>query len=95
MVCGRPRNWWADTSTDAVAHLRRLRGLLLERRARAEAVVAAIDRELEARAKGVKVTPEEQLEMLGARFYDVICGAYPPLPSWWPRNGVARPSESA
>lgn len=66
-----------DPSTDAVAHLRRLRGLLLERRDRADAMVAAIDSELETRAKGLKVTPEEQLEMLGARLYDVIGGAYP------------------
>lgn len=65
-----------DSSTDAVAHLRRLRGLLLERRDRADAMVAAIDRELETRAKGLKVTPEEQLEMLGARLYDAIGGAY-------------------
>ena len=39
-------------------------------------MVAAIDRELEARAKGLTVTPEEQLEMLGARLYDTIGGAY-------------------
>ncbi|MFD0293106.1 MerR family transcriptional regulator [Streptomyces sp. NPDC127118] len=66
-----------DSSTDAVAHLRRLRGLLLERRDRADAMVTAIDRELETRAKGLMVTPEEQLEMLGARLYDAIGGAYP------------------
>ncbi|MFJ7593169.1 MerR family DNA-binding transcriptional regulator [Streptomyces sp. NPDC097617] len=66
-----------DPSTDAVAHLRRLRGLLLERRDRTGAMVAAIDRELEARAKGLKVTPQEQLEVLGARLYDAIGGAYP------------------
>ncbi|MER7055963.1 MerR family transcriptional regulator [Streptomyces sp. NPDC000351] len=66
-----------DPSTDAVAHLRRLRGLLLERRDRADAMVAAIDTELDARAKGLRVTPEEQLEMLGARLYDAIGGAYP------------------
>jgi DNA-binding transcriptional MerR regulator len=66
-----------DPSADAVAHLRRLRGLLLERRDRADAMVAAIDRELEARARGLKVTPEEQLGMLGARLYDAIGGAYP------------------
>jgi DNA-binding transcriptional MerR regulator len=66
----------SDPSTDAVAHLRRLRGLLLEQRDRTDAMVAAIDRELEARAKGMKMTPEEQLEMLGARLYDAIGGAY-------------------
>ncbi len=65
-----------DPSTDAVAHLRRLRGLLLEQRDRADAMVAAIDRELEARARGIRVTPQEQLEMFGARLYDAIGGAY-------------------
>jgi DNA-binding transcriptional MerR regulator len=65
-----------DPSTDAVAHLRRLRGLLLEQRDRADAMVAAIDKELEARAMGITMTPEEQLEMFGARLYDAIGGAY-------------------
>ncbi|MEU6676381.1 MerR family transcriptional regulator [Streptomyces sp. NPDC046925] len=65
-----------DPATDAVAHLRRLRGLLLERRDRADAMAAAIDRELESRAKGLPVTPEAQLGMLGARLYDAIGGAY-------------------
>jgi DNA-binding transcriptional MerR regulator len=65
-----------DPSTDAVAHLRRLRGLLLDRRDHADAMVAAIDRELKARARGIKMTPEEQLQMLGARLYDTIGGAY-------------------
>ncbi|MFD7260474.1 MerR family transcriptional regulator [Streptomyces sp. NPDC059874] len=74
-----------DSSTDAVAHLRRLRGLLLERRDRADAMVEAIDRELEARAKGLKVTPEEQLEMLGARLYDAIGGAYTATHGTYPR----------
>ncbi|MDU0300807.1 MerR family transcriptional regulator [Streptomyces sp. PAL114] len=65
-----------DPRTDAVAHLRRLRGLLLERRDRADAMLAAIDRELTARARGLTVTPEEQLEMVGPRLYDAIGGAY-------------------
>jgi DNA-binding transcriptional MerR regulator len=65
-----------DPSTDAAAHLRRLRGLLLEQRDRADAMVAAIDRELEARAMGKRMTPQEQLEMFGARLYDAIGGAY-------------------
>ncbi|MBV7247737.1 MerR family transcriptional regulator [Streptomyces sp. MW-W600-10] len=65
-----------DPSADAVAHLHRLRGLLLERRDRADAMVTAIDRELRTRAKGLEVTPEEQLNMLGARLYDAIKGAY-------------------
>ncbi|CAL9624360.1 hypothetical protein SUDANB23_05928 [Streptomyces sp. enrichment culture] len=66
-----------DPGADAVAHLGRLRGLLLARRERVDAMVAAIDRELEARAKGLTVTPEEQLGLLGARLYDAIGGAYP------------------
>src|SRR6202046_218348 len=65
-----------DPATDAVAHLHRLRGLLLEQRDRADAMVAAIDREVTARAKGMAVTPEEQLGMFGARLYDTIGGAY-------------------
>ena len=65
-----------DPSTDAVAHLRRQRGLLLEQRDRADAMVAAIDSELEARSTGMKMTPEQQLGMFGAQLYDVIGGAY-------------------
>jgi DNA-binding transcriptional MerR regulator len=65
-----------DPSTDAVAHLRRLRGLLLEQRDRADAMVAAIDRELQARATGMKMTPEEQLGIRGVNLYDAIGGAY-------------------
>jgi len=65
-----------DPSADAVAHLRRLRGLLLEQRDRADAMAAAIDGELAARARGMKMTPEEQLEMFGAGLYDAIGGAY-------------------
>jgi len=65
-----------DPAADAVTHLRRLRGLLLEQRDRAGAMAAAIDRELEARARGVTMTPGEQLGMFGARLYDAIGGAY-------------------
>ena len=57
-----------DPATDAVAHLRRLRGLLAEQRDRAAAMVTAIDRELKARAMGIKTTPEEQLKVFGAQF---------------------------
>ncbi|MFJ4945515.1 MerR family DNA-binding transcriptional regulator [Streptomyces albidoflavus] len=66
-----------DPCADALAHLHRLRGLLRERRDLADAMVAAIDREIAARAEGVPVTPEEQLGVLGARLYDAIGGAYP------------------
>jgi DNA-binding transcriptional MerR regulator len=66
-----------DPATDAVAHLRRLRGLLLQQRDRAADMVTAIDRELEARALGIRTTPEEQLRMFGAQLYEVIGSAYP------------------
>jgi DNA-binding transcriptional MerR regulator len=66
-----------DPATDAVAHLRRLRGLLSDQRDRAAAMVTAIDRELEARAMGIRATPEEQLKVFGAQLYDAIGSAYP------------------
>lgn len=65
-----------DPSADAVAHLHRLRGLLLERRDRADEMVTAVERELRTRAKGLEMTPEEQLNLLGARLYDTIGAAY-------------------
>lgn len=46
-----------DPSADALAHLRRLRGLLRERRDLADAMMAAIDREIAVRAEGVTVPP--------------------------------------
>lgn len=64
-----------DPATDAVAHLCRLRALLVDRRDHAAAMVTAIDRELEARATGT--TPDEQLTVFGARLYDAIGSAYP------------------
>jgi SAM-dependent methyltransferase len=66
-----------DPTTDAVAHLHRLRGLLMDQRDRAAAMVAAVDRELEARTMGIKTTPEEQLRVFGARLYEAIGSAYP------------------
>lgn len=55
----------------------RLRGLLLDQRDRAATMVTAIDRELEARAMGIRTTPAEQLRVFGAQLYDVIGSAYP------------------
>jgi DNA-binding transcriptional MerR regulator len=66
-----------DPAADAVTHLRRLRGLLLEQRDRAAEMVSAIDRELEARAMGIRTTPEEQLKVFGAQLYEAIGSAYP------------------
>ncbi|MFC5144685.1 MerR family transcriptional regulator [Streptomyces aureoversilis] len=66
-----------DPATDAVAQLRRLRGLLQEQRDRATAMVTAIDQELEARAMGIRTTPEEQLRAFGAQLYESIGPTYP------------------
>ncbi|MEV3858611.1 MerR family transcriptional regulator [Streptomyces sp. NPDC050095] len=66
-----------DPDTDAVAHLRRLRGLLAGQRDRAALMVTAIDTELEARAMGIRTTPEEQLKAFGAQLYETIGTAYP------------------
>ena len=55
----------SDPDADAVAHLRRQRGLLLSQREQVDAMVAAIDKELEARKMGMNLTPAEQLEVFG------------------------------
>lgn len=54
-----------DPRADAVAHLRRQRELLVGQREQAAALIAAIDKELEARAMGISLTPREQLEVFG------------------------------
>jgi DNA-binding transcriptional MerR regulator len=55
----------SDPRADAVAHLRRQRELLVGQREQAAALIAAIDKELEARAMGINLTPREQLEVFG------------------------------
>ncbi len=54
-----------DPAVDAVGHLRRQRTLLLDRGTEIEAMVAAIDKQLEARTMGMQLTPAEQLEIFG------------------------------
>jgi MerR family transcriptional regulator, thiopeptide resistance regulator len=54
-----------DPRTDAVGHLRRQRSLLTERIERLSAMVAAIDRETEAKKMGIRLTPEERFEVFG------------------------------
>ena len=55
----------ADPSAGTDDHLRRQHRLLRERRARDRALLAAIDREMEARKMGISLTPEEQFEIFG------------------------------
>jgi MerR family transcriptional regulator, thiopeptide resistance regulator len=54
-----------DPNTDAMGHLRRQRGLLVERIEKFGAMVDAIDYEMEARTMDVNLTPEERLEVFG------------------------------
>ena len=54
-----------DPRTDALGHLRRQRGLLSERIERLNAMVDAIDYEMEARTMDIPLTPEERLEVFG------------------------------
>ena len=50
---------------DSDDHLRRQHKLLRERIARAEQLLAALDKEMEARRMGMRLTPEEQFEVFG------------------------------
>ena len=54
-----------DPGTDALVHLRRQRGLLTERIERLNAMVDAIDYEMEARTMDIRLTPEERFEVFG------------------------------
>jgi DNA-binding transcriptional MerR regulator len=50
---------------DPVEHLRRQHRLLLERLERTRSMVAAVEKEMEARAMGISLTPEERFEVFG------------------------------
>jgi DNA-binding transcriptional MerR regulator len=54
-----------DPRADAFGHLRRQRSLLTERIERLNAMVDAIDYEMEARTMDIPLTPEERLEVFG------------------------------
>ena len=54
-----------DPRTDAVGHLRRQRGLLIARIERLSAMVVAIGHEMEAKMRGIRLTPEERFEVFG------------------------------
>src|SRR3954453_5478304 len=53
---------------DPEAHLRRQHRLLRERLERTEAMVAAVEKEMEARQMGISLTPEERVEIFGGGF---------------------------
>lgn len=54
-----------DPSVDPVDHLRRRREVLVARADEISRMVEAIDRTMEARAMGVRLTPEEMFEVFG------------------------------
>ncbi|MBX6391133.1 MAG: MerR family transcriptional regulator [Frankia sp.] len=54
-----------DPATDTVGHLRRQRELLVARGRQLAAMVAAIDRHLEAHKMGIQLSPQEQVEVFG------------------------------
>lgn len=55
----------SEPTTAADDHLRRQHALLRERRARTDALLEAIEREMEARQMGISLTPAQQLEIFG------------------------------
>jgi MerR family transcriptional regulator, thiopeptide resistance regulator len=57
-----------DPGADPAAHLRRQHRLLRERLERTQAMVAAVEKEMEARAMGISLTPEERFELFGDGF---------------------------
>lgn len=54
-----------EPGSDAVAHLRRQHELLLERIARLQMMVTAIEKEMEVKQMGIQLTPEERFEVWG------------------------------
>jgi len=54
-----------DPSADPEAHLRRQHRLLRDRLERTSAMVAAVEKEMEARSMGISLTPEERFEVFG------------------------------
>jgi MerR family transcriptional regulator, thiopeptide resistance regulator len=59
-----------DPDADPAAHLRRQHRLLRERLERTQAMVAAVEKEMEARTMGISLTPEERFELFGKGFSD-------------------------
>ena len=54
-----------DPSADPADHLRRQHRLLRDRLERTTAMVAAVEKEMEARSMGISLTPEERFEVFG------------------------------
>jgi DNA-binding transcriptional MerR regulator len=59
------KNVMTDGNVDAVGHLRRQHAMLLDRIGRLERMAAAVEKAMEARTMGIKLTPEERFEVFG------------------------------
>lgn len=57
-----------DASIDPVEHMRRQHELLTQRLGRVQAMVAAIEKELEAKMSGINLTSEEKLAIFGQQY---------------------------
>ena len=57
-----------DPDADPAAHLRRQHRLLRDRLERTRAMVAAVEKEMEARSMGISLTPEEKFELFGENY---------------------------
>jgi DNA-binding transcriptional MerR regulator len=57
-----------DPDADPAAHLRRQHRLLRDRLERTQAMVAAVEKEMEAQQMGISLTPEERFELFGDGF---------------------------
>jgi MerR family transcriptional regulator, thiopeptide resistance regulator len=57
-----------DPGADPAEHLRRQHRLLRDRLERTSAMVAAVEKEMEARQMGISLTPEERFELFGGGF---------------------------
>lgn len=60
----------ADPATGTDEHLRRQHLLVRERQAHDQALLAALEKEMEARRMGISLTPEEQFEIFGTTRLD-------------------------
>ena len=65
-----------DPSADPAEHLRRQHRLLRDRLERTSAMVAAVEKEMEARAMGISLTPEERFELFGNGFSEEYAAVF-------------------
>ncbi|MFC7446358.1 MerR family transcriptional regulator [Rhodococcus daqingensis] len=70
----------ADPNARTDDHLRRQHRLLRQRQARTQALLGAVEREIEARRAGISLSPEEQWEIFGTEHFAEYSSA---AGRWW------------